>query len=117
MVHALYDRYWACYQEEPPLLPGEEFYRYAACPGELEPVLAEMAKDAYCAVRGPGYGRVDIRQDKQTGEYFVLEVNANCGLSGDDQTTVGNILRIAGLPFPSLLGLIISETLNRWATQ
>ncbi len=39
-----------------------------------------------------GYGRLDIRMDRQTGKMYVLEVNAQCGLSEDeDYTSIGAI--------------------------
>ena len=51
---------------------------------------------AYAAVGGRGYGRVDLRQDRVTGEIVVLEVNAQCGISEDEAyTSIGAILRFA----------------------
>jgi hypothetical protein len=38
---------------------------------------------------------------------FVLEVNANCGLSEDDQTSTGCILKLAGMTLADLLGSIL----------
>ena len=63
----------------------------------LAPTIEEISKRAYIAVHGMGYARVDLRMDRATGELFVLEVNANCGLSEDDQTSTGCILKIAGM--------------------
>jgi D-alanine-D-alanine ligase len=54
-----------------------------------------------------GYARVDLRMDRMTGEMSVLEVNANCGLSEDDQTSTGCILKLAGLTLADLLGSIL----------
>jgi D-alanine-D-alanine ligase len=45
--------------------------------------------------------------DRATGEMFVLEVNANCGLSEDDQTSTGCILKLAGMTLADLLGSIL----------
>ena len=47
---------------------------------KLAEELVVIAKKAYCSVRGNGYGRVDIRQDRRTGEIYVLEVNCMCAV-------------------------------------
>jgi D-alanine-D-alanine ligase len=108
-----YDRYWGFYKEEPPPPAGKPFYRYARANACIAPGLGELARQAYCAVRGTGYGRVDIRMERSTGELFVLEVNANCGVSDDDQTSCGCILRLDGISFPDLLRMILEESLVR----
>jgi D-alanine-D-alanine ligase len=93
---------------------GRPYYHYEACAEELAAPLADIARRAYCAVKGTSYGRVDIRQDRETGELFVLEVNANPGISGDeDVVSVGCCLRLAGMTFADLLGSIIHQTLDR----
>lgn len=108
-----YDRYWGFYKEEPPPAGGTPFYRYARAHPDIAPRLSELARAAYCAVKGNGYGRVDIRMERATGELFVLEVNANCGVSDDDQTSCGCILRLDGISFPDLLRMILEESLVR----
>lgn len=108
-----FDRYWGHYQEESAPPAGEAFYAYRPCAENVQAQLTDLGLAAYRAARGHGYGRVDIRQDSRSGEYYVLEVNANCGLSGDDQTSLGNILKIAGLSFAQLLGLIVADA---WST-
>jgi D-alanine-D-alanine ligase len=45
--------------------------------------------------------------DRATGELFVLEVNANCGLSEDDQTSTGCILKLADMTLADLLQEIL----------
>eukprot|EP01022_Parablepharisma_sp_SALTPOND_P019629 TRINITY_DN3388_c0_g1_i1.p3 TRINITY_DN3388_c0_g1~~TRINITY_DN3388_c0_g1_i1.p3 ORF type:complete len:229 (+),score=22.81 TRINITY_DN3388_c0_g1_i1:1531-2217(+) len=42
--------------------------------------LSEIARAAYISNLGKGYARVDMRQDKKTGQIFVLETNAMAGL-------------------------------------
>ncbi|GAB4303049.1 MAG: hypothetical protein Fur0025_44130 [Oscillatoriaceae cyanobacterium] len=87
----------------------------------LSDKIGELAKRAYCAVGGNGYGRVDIRMDNASEELFVLEVNANCGISSqpisplfeDGQTSVGTILHQAGIPFAQLMSEIIAEAFAR----
>jgi len=106
-----YERYWGVYREESPPPDGRAFYGYEACDPRLAPLLEETAKSAYVAVRGRGYARVDLRMDRATDEVFVLEVNANCGLSEDDQTSTGCILKIAGMTLAELLRSILRDAL------
>ncbi|MBS1188832.1 MAG: hypothetical protein H6R10_624 [Rhodocyclaceae bacterium] len=104
-----FDRYLEIYEEESPPPGGEKFFWYERCPPEVEAALCDLATRAYRAVRGRSYGRVDIRQDARTGRFYVLEVNANCGLSGSEGSSMGNILRLAGLDFAGLMGRIIED--------
>jgi D-alanine-D-alanine ligase len=106
-----YERYWGLYREESPPPDGRAFYAYEACEPRLAPTIEEISKRAYIAVHGMGYARVDLRMDRATGELFVLEVNANCGLSEDDQTSTGCILKIAGMRLSELLKLILRDAL------
>ena len=110
-----YDRYWAYYKEETPPEGGRPFYSYQPVSKELAETIFELAKRAYIAVEGFGYGRVDFRFNRRTGEYQVLEVNANCGLSGDAETSCGSILNMAGQGFPQLVGQILEQALVRAA--
>lgn len=109
-----YDRYWEIYKEETPLPAGQRLYEYRLAAPELRERLAEISWQAFDAVGGTGYGRVDLRMDKTTGELFVLEVNANCGISSpEDDSSVGNILRLSGIPFTQLMGDILRNALMR----
>ena len=70
--------------------------------------------DAYIATGGTGYTRVDIRMDQQTGKLYVLEVNAQCGLSEDENyTSIGAILRMSGHSFTGLITEIINDAFRR----
>ena len=51
----------------------------ATLPDELRARLQKVAVDAYRALRVRDYGRVDLRLT-ETGEIYVLEVNASCYL-------------------------------------
>jgi len=107
-----YDRYWGYYREEAPPADGEAFYRYELATGGLAEELVALAKRAYRAVQGHSYARVDIRRDTVNGQLSVLEVNGNCGLSGDDQTSTGSILQLMGWTLADLLLRIIDQTLQ-----
>jgi D-alanine-D-alanine ligase len=109
-----YERYWGFYDEEPPLPPDTPLYTYRRVEDEtLRERIINLSKGAYRSVGGCGYGRVDMRMDQDTEDLFVLEVNANCGISSDNQTSVGQILRLSGNSFTSLLAEILEEALNR----
>lgn len=109
-----YERYWEDYEEETPLPPGVPLYHYAAVDEPLRQRLSETALQAYRALEGCGYARVDIRMD-ETGALFVLEVNANCGLSSDGQTSVSWILKLAGQPIHKLIEEILGDAWERAA--
>eukprot|EP01012_Entosiphon_sulcatum_P063328 TRINITY_DN905_c0_g1_i1.p1 TRINITY_DN905_c0_g1~~TRINITY_DN905_c0_g1_i1.p1 ORF type:complete len:378 (-),score=81.39 TRINITY_DN905_c0_g1_i1:279-1412(-) len=59
------------------------------------PPLEEIARRAYSAVGGTGFGRVDFRKRRATNEFFVLEVNACCGVGQGSSSY--HILRLANL--------------------
>jgi D-alanine-D-alanine ligase len=108
-----YDRYWSEFKEEPRLPEGEPFYRFGQAPGHLRERLADLAVRAFIAVGGQGYGRVDIRLEERTDELFVLEVNANCGISGDKETSVGEILLQSEIPATRLVSEIFRDAYDR----
>jgi D-alanine-D-alanine ligase len=112
-----YDRYWSEYKEEPRLPEGEPFYRYGMAPARLRDRLAELAERAFVALHGQGYGRVDIRLEERTDTLYVLEVNANCGLSGDQETSVGEMLCLSGLPVLGLVSEILRDAYDRHASN
>ncbi len=109
-----FDRLWEIYEEETPM-PGEDnFYEYRLPDASLVDRIKQLSLDAYIAVKGTGYTRVDIRMDQQTGELFVLEVNAQCGLSEDeDYTSIGAILRVSESSFTELIVEIINDAFRR----
>lgn len=108
-----YDRYWSEFKEEPRLPEGEPFYRFGQAPARLRDRLADLAVRAFVAVGGQGYGRVDVRLEERTDELFVLEVNANCGISGDKETSVGEILLQSDIPATRLVSEILRDAYDR----
>ena len=96
-------------------MPGEEnFYEYHTPDTAIIEALEQISLDAYMAVGGMGYGRLDIRMDKNTGKFYMLEVNAQCGLSEDeDYTSIGAILRYANQTFSELIRMIIQDAFTR----
>jgi D-alanine-D-alanine ligase len=112
-----YDRYWSEYKVESRLPEGEPFYRYGLAPARLGGRLADLAVRAFLALDGAGYGRVDIRLESRTDTLFVLEVNANCGLSGDRETSVGEMLFLANVPAHRLVSEILHDAYDRAASN
>lgn len=109
-----FDRLWEIYEEETPM-PGEDnFYEYREPDQSLQQAIQQISLDAYLAVKGTGYTRVDLRMDSATGKIYVLEVNAQCGLSDDeDYTSIGAILRLSNTTFTELVVDIIHEAFDR----
>lgn len=109
-----FDRLWEFYEGEKPIGENEDFYNFYPVDEALADDIIELSKKAYKAVGGTGYGRIDLRRDEATGKLFVLEVNAQCGLSEDENfTSIGAVLRYAKEPYHQMLGLIIRDTLDR----
>ena len=111
-----YDRYWEKYETENPLPDRAPIAHYDSAPADYTPRLAALARAAYVALEGKGYGRVDIRRDERTGEFLVLEANCNCGLSTDGETSVSWILKLSGQTMPGLLDLVFTDAVARNGT-
>lgn len=109
-----FDRLWEFHEHEAPVAAGENLWEYAPVATSLAERVCDMSWAAYAAVGGTGYGRVDLRMDAETGELFVLEVNAQCGLSEDENfTSIGAILRFANTSYSRIVHGILEEALRR----
>ncbi|MEP6747647.1 MAG: hypothetical protein ABJB86_07970 [Bacteroidota bacterium] len=109
-----FDRLWETYDEETPLPNDEPFYTYHTPDKSLIAAINKLSWDSYVSVGGKGYGRIDIRMDKKTGKLYVLEVNAQCGISEDeDYTSIGAILRLSNNTFSQMVAAIIENALTR----
>lgn len=109
-----FDRLWEIYEDETPM-PGEDsFYEYQLPKRSLLAPIKKISLEAYASVGGTGYTRIDIRMDQLTKKLYVLEVNAQCGLSEDeDYTSIGAILRMSGISFTTLIVEIINNAFRR----
>jgi D-alanine-D-alanine ligase len=108
-----FDRLWGMYEVEDPIETGDgELWNYRPVKDKATAKrIREISWAAYEAVGGRGYGRVDLRQDARTGEIYVLEVNAQCGISEDEAyTSIGAILRFAGVPFSDCIREILADS-------
>jgi len=109
-----FDRLWEIYEEETPMPQYDNFYEYTLPDPCLHNTIKQISWDAFCAVRGKGYTRVDIRMDQSTGILYVLEVNAQCGISEDENfTSIGAILRYSNKTFAQLVTEIINDAFER----
>ncbi|KAJ3340611.1 hypothetical protein HDU93_006726, partial [Gonapodya sp. JEL0774] len=108
-----FDRYWKT--------DAGSFYTYVNLSSEehlLEEHIVRIAKEAYAACGGSGYGRVDLRttsrQEKDGWEVLVLEVNANPSLAFDPlMSTSGAILHLATEPAAEFLHRIVKDAKSR----
>lgn len=84
----------------------------ATIPDELKAKLLKVSLEAYRALKVRDYGRVDLRLS-ETGEIFVIEVNANCYLEqGSEFATAA---AAAGLEYPALISRIVELAQERYA--
>lgn len=110
-----FDRLWEIYEEESPLPDNGFLYEYAeVLSPELIEQLQMISLNAFQAVKAMGYARLDIRMAKETSKLYVLEVNAQCGISEDENyTSIGAILRFSNKSFTDLVVEILEDALSR----
>jgi D-alanine-D-alanine ligase len=108
-----FDRLWETYETESAMPENGFFFEYHPVDDTTNHLINELTMHAYRSVEGSGYSRIDIRQDSKSGKYFVLEANAQCGLSEDENyTSIGAILRVSKKSFTELCELILNDTLT-----
>ncbi|MCG5515075.1 MULTISPECIES: D-alanine--D-alanine ligase [unclassified Ectothiorhodospira] len=100
---AFYD-YEAKYQSE-----DTRYHCPCELPAEEEERLRRLALDAFKAVSGEGWGRVDLMLDGQGGAWLI-EVNTVPGMT--DHSLVPMAARAAGLDFQALVVRILATTLT-----
>ncbi len=83
-------------------------------PDELRARLQKVALDAYRALRVRDYGRVDLRLT-DTGEIYVIEVNANCYLERSGEFAVA--AEVAGIGYDELIERIVDLAVERSSKQ
>jgi D-alanine-D-alanine ligase len=83
----------------------------AEIPDELRAKLQKVSIDAYRALRVRDYGRVDLRLT-ETGEIYVLEVNASCYLEEDSELAMA--AKAAGIEYPALVEKILAAAEQRY---
>jgi D-alanine-D-alanine ligase len=109
-----YDRLWETYVDESPMPENANFYDYFPVDSSLIPDLNQITMEAYKSCGGKGYARMDIRMDQVTGKMYMLEVNAQCGLSAtEDYTSIGAILVVSKRSFTDVIVEILKDALRR----
>lgn len=115
-----FDRLWDTYENEKPVGESgyENLWEYCTPDESLQKEIIAISRKAYSAVQGTGYGRIDIRMDKDTGKMYVLEVNAQCGLSEDENyTSIGAMVRLGQNRFADMLEAILEDALSSKTIQ
>jgi len=82
----------------------------AKLPDELTARLQKVSIEAFRALNVRDYGRADLRVT-DTGEIYVIEVNANCYLEENSEYATG--AAAGGLPFPELIEKIVTLACKR----
>jgi len=89
---------------------AEDLGTVPRCPADLDEALAARARclalDAWRAVGGRGYGRVDLRADVD-GALYVLEVNPNPDLA--PQAGLARMAAAAGYDYTTLIDNLLRE--------
>jgi len=100
----------AKWHDDSPEYAGTKPVCPAAIDRALTARLVQTATEAWQAVEGHGYGRVDLRLDAD-GQPWVLEVNPNPDLSLD--AGLANMARAAGWSYADLVHRILEAALKR----
>lgn len=82
----------------------------ADVPDELRARLQQVALTSYRALRIRDYGRVDLRLS-ETGEIYVIEVNANCYLEQNSEFAMA--AKAAGIEFDQMIQRIVELACER----
>ena len=110
-----FERLWEIYETESTMPEEDNFYEYRLPDSALIPSIKSLAWDAYVSNKGMGYSRIDIRMENATGKLWVLEANAQCGISEDENfTSIGAILRFSEVSFSALVKEILEDGLRRY---
>ena len=106
------------------IVPANEFYDFEAkylrddtqylCPcglsAEQESKIQSEALQAFKAIGGTGWGRVDFLMD-EAGQHYFLEVNASPGMT--DHSLVPMAAKAAGIPFGELVKRILTLAIEQ----
>lgn len=83
----------------------------AELPDDLRARIHKVSLDAYRALRVRDYGRVDLRL-ADTGDIYVLEVNASCYLEKHDEFTMA--AEASGLTYEEVIEQIVQHARTRY---
>ncbi|GAB4469750.1 MAG: D-alanine--D-alanine ligase family protein [Anaerolineales bacterium] len=111
------------------IIPADEFYSYDAkyhddrsqllIPAPLEPELTEYARSlairTFKAIDGAGMARVDMLLDKESGEFFVNEINTIPGFTRISMYP--KLWNAVGISYSQLVNRLIELALERKAEK
>ena len=106
------------------IIPNAKFYDYEAkynrndtiyqCPSDLTPEqeqqMQALAREAFAAIGGKGWSRVDFLKDNN-GKLYLLELNTVPGMT--DHSLVPMAAKVKGIDFASLCVMILQDTLAK----
>ena len=109
-----FDRLWEIYETESAMPESANFYEYTIPDSSLIEEIKKIAWLAHESNNGVGYSRVDLRMNKADNKIFVLEVNAQCGISEDENyTSIGAILKASDVSFVEIIDHILVDGIVR----
>lgn len=108
------------------IIPGHEFYDYAAkylddtsqliIPAPLTPEqvtrVQEMAVRAFHAIDGTGLARVDFLMDNKSGAFYLNEINTMPGFTRISMYP--KLWEASGIPYPELVDRLVQLALARY---
>ena len=103
--HPFYD-YEAKYMDE-----STELLIPAPLPPETSKALGKAAVEAFQALEGAGLGRVDFLIDRESGEFFINEVNSLPGFT--EVSMYPRLWEASGLPYAALLDRLLEAAIER----
>jgi D-alanine-D-alanine ligase len=110
-----FDRLWEIYETESAMPESANFYEYAIPEPSLIEKIKRVSWAAHTSNNGVGYSRVDLRINKTDNKILVLEVNAQCGISEDENyTSIGAILKASDVSFVEIINHILIDGVIRY---
>jgi len=110
-----FDRLWEIYETESAMPESANFYEYSIPENSLIEELKNISWSAHASNNGVGYSRVDLRMNKANNKILVLEVNAQCGISEDENyTSIGAILKASDISFTELIDYVLVDGIIRY---
>lgn len=110
-----FDRLWEIYETESAMPESANFYEYAIPDPSLIEKIKSVSWAAHASNNGVGYSRIDLRMNKSDNKILVLEVNAQCGISEDENyTSIGAILKASDVSFVEMIDHVLVDGIIRY---
>ena len=111
------------------VVPGNAFYDYAAkylddnsdliIPAVLTPAqsdrVRQMAVDAFQAIDGSGLARVDFLMDRESGQFYINEINTLPGFTRISMYP--KLWEATGIAYPDLVDRLVQLAVERFAER